>query len=66
MEINRRTKALLDFGKNHPDIFRKLNLLYRINPGGIFSDSEVRRVGLTDVELKILKDYGIFHRIERR
>lgn len=64
MEMSRELllKRLL---KTHPIIANKLIKLYGRNPGGIFSDDEVNKVGLTDAELKILNDYGIFKRVER-
>lgn len=65
MEINTTTKQILFLYKKYPRIMNKVLILYRNNPGGVFNDFEVKQVGLTNEELKILNQYGIFKRVDK-
>lgn len=68
MELDRShsfiTKSVQKLQMEHPIIFRKIIMLYKINPHAEFTDAMIQRVGLTDNELRILRDYGIIKRVE--
>lgn len=63
MEVNRTQRAIIFLRDNHPIIFRKLTALYKINPNAQFTDDMVSKVGLTDDELRILRNFGIIKRV---
>lgn len=66
MELGRTQKALMELRSHQPIIFNKLLKLYRFNPSGVFSDIEVQQAGLTDDDLKVLQNYGVFKRVNKR
>lgn len=59
-----KSSPMVELQKKHPVIFNKLIKLYRLNPHGQFTDTQTRQVGLTNDELFILRDYGVFKRVQ--